>query len=105
MRAYLSVFRMRWKMELQYRGAVVGGVICQMFFGLILAALYRALYAGKPQSMPLSSVTTYVWLQQAFFRMLFATDGELSGKVLRMPAREDVDFEVEEHLIVELYSK
>ena len=30
---------------------------------------------------------------------------ELSGKVLRMPAREDVDFEVEEHLIVELYSK
>ena len=24
MKAYLSVFRMRWKMELQYRGAVVG---------------------------------------------------------------------------------
>lgn len=30
---------------------------------------------------------------------------ELSGKVLRMPAREDVDFPVEEHLIIELYSK
>ena len=30
---------------------------------------------------------------------------ELSGKVLRMPVREDVDFDVEEHLIVELYSK
>ena len=81
MKAYFSVFRMRWKMELQYRGAVVGGVICQMFFGLILAALYRALYAGKPQSMPLSSVTTYVWLQQAFFRMLLASDGDLLDKI------------------------
>ena len=30
---------------------------------------------------------------------------ELKGTVLRMPVREDVDFPVEEHLIVELYSK
>lgn len=27
------------------------------------------------------------------------------GSVLAMPARDDIDFEVEEHLIVELYSK
>ena len=73
---------MRWKMELQYLGAVVGGVICQMFFGLILIALYRALYAGKPQAtMPFSSVATYVWLQQAFFRMLLASDGDLLDKI------------------------
>ena len=29
----------------------------------------------------------------------------LSGKVVRLPVREDVDIPVEEHLIVELYSK
>lgn len=29
----------------------------------------------------------------------------LSGKVLRLPTREEIDLEVEEHLIVELYSK
>ena len=29
----------------------------------------------------------------------------LSGKVIAMAQREDIDFEVEEHLIVELYSK
>lgn len=28
-----------------------------------------------------------------------------SGKVVAMPAREDIDYEVQEHLIVELYSK
>ena len=33
-------------------------------------------------------------------------DGEhFSGKVVAMPAREDIDYEVQEHLIIELYSK
>ena len=81
MKAYFSVFRMRWRMELQYRGAVIGGVLCQMFFGLILIALYRALYQSKLQTMPLASVVTYVWLQQAFFRMLLASDGDLLDKI------------------------
>ena len=81
MKAYLSVFRMRFRMETHYRGAAIGGIACQIFFGLILVALYRALYAGKPQSMPLSHVTTYVWLQQAFFRMLLASDAELGDKI------------------------
>ena len=27
MRAYVSVFRMRLKMELQYRGAMIGGIL------------------------------------------------------------------------------
>ena len=81
MKAYVSAFRMRWHMELQYRGAVIGGVLCQMFFGLVLIALYRALYQTKPQALPLSSVVTYVWLQQAFFRMLLSSDGELADKI------------------------
>ena len=81
MKAYLSIFRMRRRMETQYRGAVLGGLICQVFFGLVLVAVYRALYAGKPQTIPLSHVTTYVWLQQAFFRMLLAADPELQDKI------------------------
>jgi len=81
MKAYFSVFRIRLRMETQYRGAVLGGIVCQVFFGLILIAVYRALYAGKPQSLPLSHVTTYVWLQQAFFRMLLSSDAELTDKI------------------------
>ena len=81
MKAYLSIFRMRRRMETQYRGAVLGGLICQVFFGLVLVAIYRAMYAGKPQAMPLNHVTTYVWLQQAFFRMLLASDPELMDKI------------------------
>lgn len=81
MRSYLSAFRLRWKMELQYRGAMIGGIICQVMFGLILIALYRALYASKPQALPIEHVVTYVWLQQAFFRMLLASDADLLDKI------------------------
>ena len=68
-------------MELQYRGAMIGGILCQMFFGLILVALYRALYDSKPQTLSIESVATYVWLQQAFFRMMLASDSELTDKI------------------------
>ncbi len=36
---------------------------------------------------------------------LEANKEDFSAKVVRMPAKEDLDYEVEEHLIVELYSK
>ncbi len=81
MRAYLSVFRMRNRMELQYRGAMLGGILCQMFFGIVLVALYRALYSTRPQPLPIEQVATYVWLQQAFFRMLLASDPDLLDKI------------------------
>ncbi len=80
-KAYLSVFRMRLRMELQYLGAVIGGVFCQIFFGLILVSLYHALYAGSPQPIPMESIAAYVWLQQAFFRMILSSDGELADKI------------------------
>lgn len=81
MKPYLSIFRLRVRLETQYRGAVLGGILCQCFFGLILLAVYRALYAGKPQTLPFQNVAAYVWLQQAFFRMLLSSDGELVGKI------------------------
>ena len=36
---------------------------------------------------------------------LEANTEDFSAKVVRMPVKEDLDYEVEEHLIVELYSK
>jgi small subunit ribosomal protein S4 len=33
------------------------------------------------------------------------TAADLSGKILRYPTREEIDIPVEEHLIVELYSR
>ena len=42
-------------------------------------------------------VVTPAWLER--------DKDALKGKVIRLPERSDIDFEVEDHLIVELYSK
>ncbi|MBR1779972.1 MAG: 30S ribosomal protein S4 [Oscillospiraceae bacterium] len=43
------------------------------------------------------SVTTPTWIER--------DKNELKANITRLPVREDIDFPVEEHLIVELYSK
>lgn len=43
--------------------------------------------------------------QRAVPKWLDMDRNTLTGKVVVLPARDDIDYEVEEHLIVELYSK
>ncbi len=80
-RPYLTVFRLRALMETQYRAAALGGLVTQVFFGLVYIFLYQVLYNGSdPQA--LADTITYVWIQQMFFRMMFSTDGELGNLIL-----------------------
>ncbi len=82
-RPYLTAFKLRALLETQYRGAALGGIVTQMAFGLALIFLYQALYAsGGDTSVPFAQVVTYVWLQQAFFRVLFTNDTILSDAIL-----------------------
>lgn len=55
-------------------------------------ARFKAIAEGEN-----SSVVTPKWLEK--------NENLLGGKVVAAPQREDIDFPVEEHLIVELYSK
>ena len=80
-RPYLTVFRLRALQETQYRAAALGGLVTQVFFGLVYIFLYTALYAGSdPQA--LRDTITYVWIQQMFFRMMFSNDGELTNLIM-----------------------
>ena len=81
LRPYFTVFRLRALMETQYRAATLGGLVTQVFFGLVYIFLYTTLYAGQSPEM-LRDTITYVWLQQMFFRMMFSTDGELQNLIL-----------------------
>ena len=81
LRPYLTVFRLRALMETQYRAAALGGLVTQVFFGLVYIFLYTTLYAGESPEM-LRDTITYVWLQQMFFRMMFSTDGELTNLIM-----------------------
>ena len=80
-RPYFTVFRLRALMETQYRAAALGGLVTQVFFGLVYIFLYTTLYAGQSVES-LRDTITYVWLQQMFFRMMFSTDGELQNLIL-----------------------
>ncbi len=72
MGAYRSYFAARFRTLLQYRGAALGGMVTQVFFGLILVMVYQAFYRSTSAARPmsLSQVTSYIWLGQAFLGML-----------------------------------
>ncbi|MBR1684186.1 MAG: ABC-2 family transporter protein [Clostridia bacterium] len=80
---YLTVFRLQALRELSYRGAALGGMITQLFFGLVLIAVYSAFLTQEgADTLALRRMASYVWLQQMFFRGLLSTDGELVGQIM-----------------------
>jgi len=68
-RPYRALAATRFRALLQYRGAALGGLFTQTFFGLvrimILAAFYRASAVVPP--LPFEAAVAYVWLGQAVF--------------------------------------
>ena len=73
MKKYISFFRMRFAMGLQYRAAALAGIVTQFFWGAMNVLMYRAFYESNAAAFPMSleATTTYVWLQQALL-LLFA---------------------------------
>ena len=72
MKAYLQYFKINLIYNLQYRAAALAGISTQVFFGLIMVALYLAIYSSNNTSnapMNLAQLVTYCWLGQAFFAL------------------------------------
>lgn len=74
MKKYISFFRLRFTMGLQYRAAALAGVATQFVWGFMYIMMYHAFYEGDAASFPMSfsATASYIWLQQSFFSM-FAT--------------------------------
>ncbi|MFC5405240.1 ABC transporter permease [Cohnella soli] len=81
MRAYLSIFRLRFSMGMQYRTAALAGIATQFFWGFIILMVFVAFYNQSNVELPISleQLSDYVWLQQAFlaFLVLWFRDNEL----------------------------
>ena len=73
MRMYISYFKLRFITNLQYRADALAGIATQIFFGLIFTMIYIAFYESGGNNIPLNlqETITYVWLQQAFFALIF----------------------------------
>lgn len=90
MRKYLTFFRIRFKMGIQYRSAAFAGIFTQFFWGCMLILMYRAFYQADPNAFPMSlqATVSYVWLQQAFLALFMVylmeeeiIDGIVTGNV------------------------
>lgn len=81
MRAYLSVWRLRFLLGMQYRTAALAGIVTQLFFGFVFIMIYVAFYSqgGADADMSLAQLVSYVWLQQIFlsFIMLWFRDNDI----------------------------
>ncbi|OGN89623.1 MAG: hypothetical protein A2Z74_02740 [Chloroflexi bacterium RBG_13_46_9] len=80
MRAYLSIIKLRFAVQLQYRAAAAAGFFTQLFFGLVRVMVFHAFYLSTTvmQPMSLEQTVTYTWLVQVTLRMLpWNGDGEV----------------------------
>ncbi len=71
MRQYISFFRMRFVNGLQYRVAALAGVVTQFAWGALSILAFMAFYEGNPSGFPMEfqSLSSYIWLQQAFLAL------------------------------------
>ncbi len=94
MKKYLSFFRLRFIMGLQYRTAAAAGIVTQFFWGAMEILAFRAFYEADAAAfpMPFEAVVTYVWLQQAFLAM-FAAWG-MEGEIFDVIRNGNIAYEL-----------
>lgn len=69
---YLSFFKLRFAMGLQYRFSALAGLATQFFWGMMMLFLYEAFYKnGISTSLGWQELVSYIWLGQAFYTVVF----------------------------------
>jgi ABC-2 type transport system permease protein len=84
MNAWLALFSVRFRAQLQYRTAALAGAGTQLFWGFIRIMTLEAFYASGAEhsSLTLEQTITYLWLGQAFLALLpWNHDRELEAHV------------------------
>lgn len=86
MKKYLSFFRLRLNMGMQYRTAAAAGMVTQFVWGIMEVLALRAFYESDPAAFPmtLQATCSYVWLQQAFLALFmgWVMENEIFGAIL-----------------------
>ena len=73
MKTYLTIFKLKFMNNIQYRAAAIAGIFTQFFFGIVYIMVYLAFYKSSPNSSPMEwqELVNYLWLYQIFFSMVF----------------------------------
>ncbi len=85
MKSYISYFKLKFKIGLQYKTAAYAGISTQIFFGLVYIFTYTSFYETDTNVIPMefNKLISYLWLCQAFFAMinLFYKDKEIMNLI------------------------
>lgn len=94
MKKYLSFFKLRFAMNLQYRVAALAGIVCQFFWGAMAILAFYAFYETDPASFPMDfqATASYIWMQQAFLGLLSV--GGMDNSIFETIHNGDVIYEV-----------
>lgn len=86
MKKYISFFRLRFVMGLQYRSAALAGVATQFVWGTMEILMFRAFYEADAAAFPmtLQATCSYIWMQQAFLSLFMAwmMEGEIFNAIV-----------------------
>lgn len=86
MKKYLSFFRLRFAMGLQYRVAALAGIMTQFVWGFMEIMVFHAFYRAEPSAFPMSfsATASYIWLQQAFlaFFVVWMMENEIFDTII-----------------------
>lgn len=71
MKAYLTIVKIRFAVQLQYRAAAAAAFSTQLFFGFVKVMVFHGFYASTSVVQPISleQAVTYAWVVQVTFRM------------------------------------
>ena len=74
MKKYLSFFKLRLNVALQYRAAAIGGMFTQFFWAIMQILIFQAFYrVVTSNNISLEQLISYVWLKQAFYSIISAS--------------------------------
>ena len=94
MKSYISYFKLKFITGLQYRVAALAGLSTQFFFGFVYILIYIAFYESGGSNLPmeLEDLVSYIWLEQAFFAMIYMLYKD--KEIIRMIKNGNVAYEL-----------
>lgn len=94
MKKYLSFFRLRFSVGLQYRVAAIAGLITQFAWGFLRILAFDAFYQSDSTAYPMSfqASSNYIWLQQAFLTMFMCW--MLENEILESITNGNIAYEI-----------
>ena len=94
MKQYISFFKLKFTIGLQYKAAALAGMATQIFFGLVFIMVYIAFYSSGTNNtdITLKELIPYLWLNQAFFSLICIWHKDT--EILNMIRKGDVAYEL-----------